>query len=464
VPEDGAGLALLDASEALRARSISSLELTRGLLARIDRLDETTRAYVTVTADDALAAAERADAEMRRSGLRSPVHGIPIAVKDLFDTRGIRTMANSRVWDDRVPRTTATAVRRLQDAGAVLLGKLQTSEFAIGAASEDDLRPPPRNPWAMDRSPGGSSSGSAVALAATLCLGSVGSDTGGSIRAPASHCGVVGLKPTFGRVSRHGMAMLSWSLDHAGPMGRRVGDVAALLTVIAGPDPNDRAAADVPVDDYVDALRHPVRSLSIGVPRRLIAGSRVEESVGAAFNAAIDVLTAAGAKVIDVEVPPLDALDAVFNPLLFGEAMAIHGNALKDGAPYGSGFRRRVLQGSLFSAVDYVQAQRGRTRLIREFSHLMRQVDVLATPTMGIAGPRLGTDPNAVRSPFTRIFNVTGQPSISVPCGVSHDRVPVGLMLPGRWFDVAALLRVASAFEAETSWHKQTPPILPATS
>jgi aspartyl-tRNA(Asn)/glutamyl-tRNA(Gln) amidotransferase subunit A len=450
---------LMDAGTHLRAGRISSVELAEVCLRRIDRLDSSLNAFLAVTAEHALEAARRADQELARGTARSLVHGVPVAVKDLFDTRGVETTANSRVWSGRVPDETATVVRRLEDSGAVMLGKLQMSEFAIGAASEDDDRPPARNPWAADRAPGGSSSGSAVALAARLCLGSIGSDTGGSIRAPASHCGVVGLKPTLGRVSRHGMAMLSWSLDHAGPMARRVADTAALLAVTAGRDPRDPASSTEPVDDYVGAIGQEIGGLRIGVPRRLIEASVVEPAVATAFDDALDVLRTAGASITDVELPDLTALDAVFSPLLFSEAASIHADGLRGGAPYGVGFRRRVLQGFLYTATDYVEAQRGRTRLIRQFGELMRSVDVLATPTMGIPGPPLGSDPDRVRSPFTRIFNVTGQPSISLPCGFSPDHVPIGLMLTGRWYAESTVLRVASAYEAQTAWHLRTPPI-----
>lgn len=455
-------LSLLETSALLRERATSSIEVTTAYLSRIDALDPRLRCFITVCREQALADAARADADLRADAGRGPLHGIPLAVKDLFDTAGLRTTANSRTWADRVPAEDATVVRRLRDAGAVLLGKLHMNEFATGPLFEDDFQPPARNPWDSERTPGGSSSGSGAALAAGLCAGSYGSDTGGSIRGPASLCGVVGLKPTQGRVSRHGVAMLSWSFDHVGPMARRVSDVAVLLRATAGLDPADPTCSAAPVPDFLAALDGSTEGVRIGVPANYLAsGVEIESDVLAAFRAAIGHLHDLGAEVRDVELPGIELIDGIFNPILQSEAAAYHQTSLASrGREYGRGFRRRVLEGFLYTGVEYVQAQRGRSLFTEGYDELMRSIDFIATPTTHRTAPTFAEQATAARSPFTRIFNVTGQPSISIPCGFDRQGLPIGLLLSGRRFDDEGLLRLADAYERTTAWHERRPDLL----
>ena len=452
-------LSILEASALLADRTISSVELTRAYLDRIDRLDGRLRCFITVCREQALVDAALADQERRAGGARAALHGIPIAVKDLFDTAGLLTTANSRTQADNVPAADATVVRRLRAAGAVLLGKLHMNEFATGPLFEDDFRPPARNPWDTERTPGGSSSGSGAALAAGLCAGSYGSDTGGSIRGPAAFCGIVGLKPTRGLVSRHGVAMLSWSFDHVGPMARRVADVAALLQATAGHDPADPISADRQLPDFPAALGGPAARVRIGVPASYLAsGVEIEPDVLTAFRAAVDHLRDLGAVVCEVDLPGLEILDGIFNPILQSEAAAYHQTRLATrGHEYGRGFRRRVLEGFLYTGVEYVQAQRGRSTFTEGFDGLMRSVDFIATPTTHRTAPTFPEQATSARSPFTRIFNVTGQPSISIPCGFDRQGLPIGLLLSGRRFEDAAVLRLADLFERTTAWHERRP-------
>lgn len=458
---DLSGLSLTEAADRLRGGAISAAELTRAYLDRIADLDGRLRSFITVTAERAEADARRADAALRGGRPLGPLHGVPLAVKDLLDTADVRTTANSRLQAEHVPRADATVVRRLSEAGAVLLGKLQMNEFAMGTTAEDDLRPPARNPWDLERTPGGSSSGSAVALAAGLCAGSFGSDTGGSIRAPASYCGVVGLKPTFGRVSRHGVAILSWSLDHIGPMARTVADVAALLQVTAGPDPLDPAALPVGVPDYRAALDGSARGVRIGIPASFLAGcADLDPEVRSAFDAAVEALRDLGATVRDVGLREIEHIDAVLNPILLGEAAAQHVERLRTrGREYGRGFRLRVLEGYFYTAVDYVQAQRGRQLLIGALDEVLEEVDVIATPTMHRTAPTAVEQTTGPRSPFTSMFNLTGLPAISVPCGFGRGGLPIGLQLAGRRFEEAGLLRVADAYERASTWRSRRPPL-----
>lgn len=456
---DLSDLSLREAAALVRGRSVTSRDLTERALTRIAALDGRLRSFITVTADRALADADRADAELASGRPRGPLHGVPIAVKDLFDTAGIATTANSRTRADRVPARDATVVRRLADAGTVLLGKLQMNEFAMGPLYEDDFRPPARNPWDLERMPGGSSSGSGAALAARLIYGSYGSDTGGSIRGPAAYCGIVGLKPTQGLVSRAGVAMLSWSYDHVGPMARTVGDVAALLAATAGPDPLDPACSSGPVTDPVAGLDRGPRGIRIGAPRRLVSSvPDLEPDVAGAFDAALEQLQALGAVVTEVELPHIDLLDGIYSPVLLSEAAAYHQAELAArGDEYSRGFRRRVLEGFLYTGVEYVQAQRGRALFTHAFDELMRSVDVIATPTTHRTAPTFAEQATSARSPFTRIFNVTGQPSVSIPCGFDRSGLPIGLLLSGRRGEDAVVLRVANAYERATPWHARRP-------
>lgn len=454
-------LTLSEAAALVRARQVSPVELTRAMLARIERLDGKLTSYITVTADAALAAAEQAE-QAARAGDERPLLGVPLALKDLFDTAGIRTTGGAKILAERVPQQDATAVVRLRQAGAVLLGKLNMHEFAFGVSTANPHFGICRNPWDPSRIPGGSSGGSGAALAAGLCYGSLGSDTGGSIRIPAALCGITGLKPTYGRVSRAGVLPLSWSLDHAGPMARTVRDVALLLTAIAGPDPADPAAATVPVPDFTAGLEDGVRGLRIGLPRAYFF-EQLDDDVARAVEAAVDVLRTEGAEVREVSVPHLDVAAAAFAPIISAEAAAYHQRWLRERPQdYGEDVRQRLFQGLLYPAVDYVNAQRARRRVLDGFLQALKEVDVLITPTVPVTAPPIPGPAVATPNPLTRCtfpVNLTGLPALSLPCGVDRQGLPVGLQIIGRPFDEGTVLRVGHAYQTLTDWHKRRPPI-----
>jgi aspartyl-tRNA(Asn)/glutamyl-tRNA(Gln) amidotransferase subunit A len=418
------------------------------------------RAFVTLTPQRALADARAAEEAMRRGDPR-PLLGIPVAHKDIYLTRGIRTTGGSALLADWVPDEDATCVRRWQEAGTVLLGKLITHEFAFGIQFPGHRFPPARNPWNLEHIPGGSSSGSGAALAAGLVTGATGSDTGGSIRGPAAFCGLVGLKPTYGRCSRRGVLTLSWTLDHTGPLARTVEDCAFLLQALAGHDPGDPASSRASVDDYVAALTGDVRGLRIGVPRDYFFEG-VEPQTERAFEAALTTLRELGAEVRDVRIPALDATPS-FMLILLAEAYAYHERDLRERPElYGDVLRERMQAGALISAVEYTQAQRIRARICEETARTLTTVDVLATPTT----PRPATPFALAHDPdfgFPRSnmppFNLTGLPAVALPCGFATSGLPLSLQLAGRPFEEATVLRVAHAYEQATPWHTRRPPV-----
>ena len=444
--------------ERYRRRTLSPVEVTRHLLARIEKLHPALHAFVTVTADRALADARTAEQELR-SGDTRPLLGIPVAHKDIYLTRGIRTTAGSALLADWIPDQDATCVRRWQEAGTILLGKLITHEFAFGIQFPGHRFPAARNPWNLDHIPGGSSSGTGAALAAGLVTGATGSDTGGSIRGPAAFCGLVGLKPTYGRVSRAGILTLSWTLDHAGPLARTVEDCAHLFQAIAGHDPADPASSPLPVDDYLGELGGDVRGVRIGVPRTYFFDG-VDPEVERAFEAALATLRRLGAEVRDVDIPSIHVVPS-FMLIMLSEAFAYHERDIREHPElYGEVLRERLLGGALVTGAEYMQAQRLRARLCAEVADVMRTVDVLATPT----APKPATPFAAAHDPsfgFPRSnmppFNMTGQPTLALPCGFSASGLPLSLQLAGRPFEEATVLQVGAAYERATDWHKRHP-------
>jgi aspartyl-tRNA(Asn)/glutamyl-tRNA(Gln) amidotransferase subunit A len=451
-------------SDLLHSHEISAVELTEAYLERIKTLDGALKSYLTVTADRARDEASRADRELQLGRSRGPMHGIPIALKDLFDTAGIRTTGGSRVLWDRVPQQDATVTSKLRAAGAVLLGKLMMHEFAIGGPHLDDAIPPARNPWSTNRAPGGSSSGSGAAVAAGLCGGALGSDTGGSIRGPAAFCGIVGLKPTYGLVSRSGVLPLSWSLDHAGPMTRTVADTAIILQAIAGYDPSDAASAYVDLPDYQAALSGSARGLRVGVPRSFVDSMPgLEPDVLSAFNESLKTLTQLGATVQEIEIEGIDHAEAIQATIMFAEAVAYHEEWLQTKRElYSRGFWERVRPGLFHTATEYIQAQRGRTMFCRTMSEALTRVDVIATPTMTRTAPMFTEEAESgspVRGQFNRVFNATGQPSLSIPCGFDQHGMPIGLLLSGRAFEETTVLRLGDAYERATEWHLRQPDV-----
>jgi len=458
-------IAFLSAAELGRRiarRHLSPVEVTDEMLARIARLDSQLNAYVTVVPERARAEAKAAETEIAAGAWRGPLHGVPIALKDIFDTAGIETAAGSKILRGNVPDADAAVVERLRAAGTLLLGKLNMHEFAYGTTNRNEHWGDCRNPWNLAHVPGGSSGGSGAALAAGLCYGSLGTDTGGSIRIPASVCGVVGLKPTFGRVSRRGVVPLAWSLDHVGPMARTVEDAALLLGAIAGHDPADEWSATEPVDDYTRDLEAGVRGLRLGLPRQLFFEG-LDPAVEHEVRAAIDVLIGEGASTLEVELPHVEHAQTALHATLASEASAYHQRWLRE-RPDDYGDVRPALELGLFiPAVDYVNARRWQTLVRSDFAAALRQVDVLVAPSLPRTAPRIGEpvsrEPRIAWNRFMTPLNLAGLPAISVPCGFDESGLPVGLQIAGRAWDEATVLRVARAYERATDWHEQRPPM-----
>jgi len=454
------------------SREVSPVEVTQAHLDRIARLDPKLNAYVTVTADLALAAARVAEAAVVAGRPLGSLHGVPFGLKDVFDTKGVRTTAGSRILAERIPDADATVTRRLVEAGGILLGKLQMVEFAFGADGVNDRYGTPWNPWdmAIHRVCGGSSSGAGAAVAAGMCPGALGSDTGGSVRIPASLCGLSGLKPTYGRVSRAGVLPLAWTMDHVGPMTRTAGDLALMLGVIAGPDPLDATSSEVPVPDYVAALSGEVDGIRVGVLREYFVDDAAPEQ-RAAVEAAGQTLEGLGATIEDTQLPAMPMSVAAKQTVLAPEAYAYHEAWLKTrAADYGSAVRARILAGAFVTGTEYVNGQRLRTLLRNDIDRLLARYDVLLAPSTAFAASpvaektvELGGQsvPVAMNlSRYTGVFNLSGHPAASVPCGFTAEGLPIGLQIVGRWFDESTVLRVADAYQRATDWHARRPDLV----
>ncbi len=458
-------LDIASASDLIRTRELSPVELTDALIRRIDRIEGRLKVFVTPLFDEAMDQARAAENSIKKGDDLGPLHGIPVAIKDLYDTAGVKTTSCSAVRSTYVPDEDCTVVRKLREAGAIVLGKVTTHEFAFGFDA-----PPTRNPWNTDHTPSGSSGGSGSALAAGMCLGATGSDTGGSIRAPAAVNGVAGIKPTYGRVSKQGVAVLSWSLDHTGPLARTVKDLALLLNVMAGPDPLDpTTVGDEPVPDYVAALSGDIRGLRVGVPTNFFFDD-VQTSVGDAVKAAIETLEGLGAIPVEVRIPNLEHMRETFFSIVIPEASAYHQADFRDhAAKYGDDVRFLLEAGQLFLATTYIHAQRSRAVIREGFRQTFQGIDVLATPTLPVTAPKVGQESyqfEGFEEPIFRAharfccpFNLSGLPAVSVPCGFDGDDLPIGLQIVGKPFDEATALRVADAFEQNTDWHRRRPPI-----
>jgi aspartyl-tRNA(Asn)/glutamyl-tRNA(Gln) amidotransferase subunit A len=462
VANDLAWLSLAEASALLRERKVSAVELTRACLARIERLNPRLNAFITVTAEQALNEAKAADAQIAQKQWRGPLHGIPIALKDLIDTAGVKTTAGSAVFADRVPRADAEVVLRLKDGGAVMLGKLNMHEFAYGDSSAQSHYGPVRNPWNLDRVSGGSSGGSAAAVAAGLCYAALGSDTGGSIRQPAAYCGIVGLKPTYGLVSTRGVVPLAWSLDHIGPMCRTVMDAALALQPIAGYDAMDTNSMPATPPDYAAALRGRPAALRLGIPKRVFYED-LDAEVERAVNEAVRVLRGISVSVQDVQLPPYKTL-----PIVGAEAYTYHAPYFtKTPDRYQPMTRRRLEAGSKVTATAYIEAKRELDRLRRVVLGVFQTVDLLITPTTPVLPATVedalkdpGTPPPGGVAPSlrnTQPFDIYGLPCISVPCGFSRSGLPIGLSISGPPLGEGIVLALAHAYEQATEWHKRRP-------
>ncbi len=464
-------LSLAAASELVRAKKISPVELTKTCLGRIEQLNPKLNAFILITADSALTEARAAESEINRGRWKGPLHGIPIALKDLVDTAGVRTTAASNLFKDRVPAQDAEVVRRLKMAGAVFLGKLNMHEFAYGGSSVISAFGPVRNPWGTDYSTGGSSGGSAAALAAGLCYGAIGSDTGGSIRQPAAYCGIVGIKPTYGRVSLRGVVPLAWSLDHVGPMTRSVKDAALMLQAIAGYDPDDATTANLPVPDYAGALKVETSSLQLGIPRAYFY-EKLDPDIQAALDSALAVLKKLTASQRDIgPLATNDSYTSIVDPIksiLPGEAYAYHQEYVsKTPDLYQPETLKRIRAGADVAAPAYIQSRRQLEQIRRSSSKIFDTVDLLITPTVLVPSftiAELLGDLNTLRSKElqmlhnTRPFNVLGLPTISVPCGFTRSGLPIGMQITGPPHADAMVLRLAHAYEQATNWYNRHPP------
>ncbi|MBI5283903.1 MAG: amidase [Chloroflexi bacterium] len=445
-------LPLEDAAALVASKQVSPVDLTEAVLARIDALNPKLNAYITVTAEAARAAARAAEAEIAAGTYRGALHGMPVAIKDLFATKGVRTTAGSKILADWVPDYDATVVAKLQDAGAISVGKLGLHEFAYGTTSDNAHFGAIHNPWNLDHVPGGSSGGSGAAAATGLAFAALGSDTGGSIRMPASLCGCVGLMPTYGRASLHGAVPLSWTLDHAGPLTRTVRDAAIVLQAISGHDPLDPTTEAMPVPDWLDGIERGPKGLRVGVPKQYF-WDNLDPDVEALVRKALADLEAAGARVIEVDFAPIGAYAAAFPQIMFADAAAYHApNFPSRRQEYGGQVAALLDLGSGVSGISYVTALRVLQEARRGGADaLLEGVDVLAVPTTPIAAPTIAAsreqDPSARLAALTGIFDLTGQPAMSVPCGLTPQNLPAGIMFAGRRWDESSVLWAGRAYE-----------------
>jgi aspartyl-tRNA(Asn)/glutamyl-tRNA(Gln) amidotransferase subunit A len=459
---DLAYLGLAEAAELIRGKKLSPVEYTAALLRQIDRHEGKFNAFIAPTPERALADARKAEGEIAAGNWRGPFHGMPYALKDIIDVEGIATTAHSKVMTGNAAGSHAVVTEKLEAAGGVMLGKLSTHEFAIGGPSFDLPWPPARNPWNRDRFCGGSSSGSGAGLAAGFFPAALGTDTGGSIRNPASMCGITGMKATYGRVSRRGVLPLAFSLDHIGPMTRNVRDNALMLQVIAGHDPLDPGSADEPVPDYSAGLGQGVKGLRIGVIRHFYTTDVAADPEQAeALDAAMQLFAEAGAETREITLPPLQDFSACGQIILSSEAYAVHERWLKEKPQdYGARARERLLAGAELRAVDYLQAVRWRLQLRDRTAAAFADIDLAVTASsMDPACPI--DDDAALAANYWRQarmpFNVTGQPGLVIPAGFSKDGLPLSLQLVGKPFTEPTLYRVAQFYEDATGWTKQHP-------
>jgi aspartyl-tRNA(Asn)/glutamyl-tRNA(Gln) amidotransferase subunit A len=447
----------------LERKEISPVELFNEAIERIHQLQPKLNSFITITEEEGRKAATEAESEIRKGQYRGPLHGIPISIKDLFATRGVRTTAGSKVLAKWIPDFDATAVARLHQAGMVLVGKTNMHEFAYGVTNDNPHYGPARNPWDPTRVPGGSSGGSAAAVASSQCTASLGSDTGGSIRTPAAVCGVVGLKPTYGRVSRYGAIPLAWSLDHVGPLTKSVEDAAIMLAAIAGPDPKDPSASLRPLPDYRKEMQGSISGVRLGVPRQYFL-EHVDPEIQKLVTAAIRQLASMGTTSVEVDIPDLESCSAMEAHITLAEATSYHEPYLKRQADaYSPGVRTNLEAGRYLLATDYVKSQRARTLLQRNFNEAFNRADVIVSPTLPAFSPPVGEvwvqsgdlHENVIDA-FLRFnipYDLTGFPAISIPCGLSSTGLPIGLQIAGRAFDETTVLRVANAYEQSTEWH-----------
>ncbi len=453
----------------IESGELSPVELTRQVLDLIEKRQSRLNAFITVTAEHALAQARRAEHEIQAGQYRGKLHGIPYAAKDLFFTKGIKTTVGSKIMDDFVPEYDCAVVEKLSAAGAVMVGKAGLHEWAYGITSNNPHYGSIRNPWDLDRIPGGSSGGSTSALAGGLCSFSLGSDTGGSIRIPASFCGLVGLKPTFGRVSRYGVFPLGHTLDHAGPFGLTVADTAEVYKAMAGGDARDESSVHRPLTQPKFASEPRLTGRKIGIPENFYF-DQLHPEVEAAVRKAISVLGDLGAELRPITVPDIEEFNSIARLILLAEGSSVHEKRLRDRREdFGEDVRALFDQGRFVRATDYLNAQRRRRALLDGFNELLGEVDAIVTPTISVPPAKIGQDTlvvsgveHNVRLATTRIvraLNLTGLPLLSVPCGLTSENLPIGLQIIGGLWDEAGILEIGHAYEQATEWHTKHAPI-----
>lgn len=459
-------LSIAELGRGYRDGSVSPVAVTEAALDRIAATNDTLHSFNTVTGDLALARAAAAEKELAAGTDLGPMHGVPFGVKDIYDTAGVLTTCQSHLRAEFVPDTNAHSVQLLLDGGAVMLGKCATIEFATGGPTEETFFPPAHNPWNPEHVPGGSSSGSGAAVGAGITRLALGSDTGGSIRGPAALCGTVGMKPTYGRVSRRGVFPLSYTMDHCGPLSWTVEDAAIALNVMAGFDPLDPASADVPVPDYTASLGEGVAGMKIAFPEHWIEeeGNADPEAVKA-LHAALDALRAEGATVETVQLSPYSLYQACSRLLVLPECYAIHQHDLIERPElYGRPTRERLMAGAFVHGADYVEALRVRRELAIEVNNvILGQYDALIAPCSVMTAGRfdsLGDDPMKLSGMMTQPFNLTGSPAMSVCTGYHSNGLPLSMQIVGKAFDEATVFRVGAAYEAVTDWRKRRPSLL----
>ncbi len=459
-------LTIWQLGDVIRTRQVSPVDATLAALERSEQLNERYNAFIAIWREEALQAAHEAEREIATGHYRGPLHGVPMALKDIFATRGHVVTNGSRIYADRVCDHDATVVARLRAAGAIFIGSLNLYQFACGTVMNPDYGPV-RNAWNAEHIAGGSSSGSGTAVAADMCYGTLGTDTGGSIRIPATLNGIVGLKPTYGRVSRHGIFPLSWSMDHAGPLAKDVRDAALIMNVIAGHDPNDPTTSNLRVPDFTAALTGDINGIRVGMPQPYFFEA-LQPSVQEAVMQAITQLTHLGARVEEKTINGLDQAPQVLWDLITADAGVVHEAHLSTHAEVlDPDVRQLGEQGLRLMASDYVKAQIAREAMKQDMMQALDNVDVLVTPTSPIVTPKLGDDQidiNGSQVPmrpalrrFTLPFNLSGLPACTIPCGLSPDGLPIGLQIIGKPFDEATVLRLAHAYERSTTWHQLRP-------
>ena len=456
---------ITEISEAIASKQLSPVEITTAMLQRIDELNGRLKSYATVMADSAMAAAQKAEQEIDAGVYRGPLHGVPIAVKDLCFTKGVRTMGAAKVLADHVPSFDGTVITKLEAAGAVLLGKLNLTEGAMGGYNpEFDI---PKNPWNPDRWTGSSSSGSGVATASGLCFGSLGSDTGGSIRFPAAACGIVGIKPTWGRVSRYGILALAESMDHVGPMTRCVADAGIILEAIAGFDPNDPTSLPNPVPNMLEGVGRDIRGIRIGFDENY-ATNNIDTELAEAVCAGVEVLADQGAEIVEVQVPDVDEYVSAWPTLCSTEAVLAHAATYPSRRDdYGPWFRGWLDMGAEVTGTGYAKANNLRAACTGHFRRVFEGIDILVCPSMSAPPHRVSPemlygrydarDPKFQR--FTVPFDYNGAPTLSVPCGMNSEGLPLSIQFVGKHLSEPLLCQVGHAYESATPWHNLHPDV-----